>query len=372
MLENFYDVIIIGGGPAGIFSGIVCARNNLNTLILEKQSYPIDKSCGEGIMPIGVDYLRELGVSDILEKYPYSHLDGIRYISRKGRRVEAYFTEGFGLGIQRKNLSSALLEIVKNTKNLYIQEGISATYNLGENPQVEFNNILLRPKLLIGADGLHSQVRKLSNLETSSSKLKRWGVRQHFKIKPWSKFVEIFWGSGIEAYVTPVSASIVNVSILWDSKRYKPELRGKELFVSLLNEFPKIKEYLENAVVLDKSMAVGPLYQKTRDVVNGKILLIGDAAGFFDPITGEGISLAAKQALLLEKFVLPILKENTEDSKNYFCEYSRKCSQIYRSYSNFTRLVLLLRLWPKLTDRVIQALQICPNLFQNLLSLNKR
>ena len=71
MSEHNYDVILIGGGPAGLFAGIACARNELRTLVLEKQKYPIDKACGEGIMPSGVKIFKKLGVAHFLEKYPY-------------------------------------------------------------------------------------------------------------------------------------------------------------------------------------------------------------------------------------------------------------------------------------------------------------
>ena len=230
MHEKYFDVIIIGGGPAGLFAGIVCARNNLKTLILEKQVYPVDKACGEGIMPTGVVYLRELGIAPFVEKYPYYYFKGIRYISGKGRTAEANFAEGSGWGIHRVVFSSALLECAATLSNLEIRAGASAVYTLGENPKVNLNNTVLCPKLLIGADGLHSQVRKQANLEALFPKLKRWGVRQHFNVEPWSSFVEIYWGPGLEAYVTPVSVSSVNVSLLWDAKRYKPEHGGKSFF----------------------------------------------------------------------------------------------------------------------------------------------
>ena len=155
-------------------------------------------------MPTGVEHLRELGIAPFVEKYPYHYFKGIRYVSGKGRTAEANFAEGPGWGIQRVVLSSALLECAGTLANLEIQEGVSAEYSLGENPKVCLNKKVFYPKLLIGADGLHSKVRKMANLEATFPKLKRWGVRQHFKIEPWSAFVEIYWGSGIEAYVKAV------------------------------------------------------------------------------------------------------------------------------------------------------------------------
>ena len=119
-------------------------------------------------------------------------------------------------------------------------EEASVACSLEENPEVSIKNNVFHPKLLIGADGLHSRVRKLANLEATIPKLKRWGVRQHFNVEPWSAFVEILWGSGLEAYVTPVSETSINVSLLWDAKHYKPEHGGKKLFCSMLNDFPEL------------------------------------------------------------------------------------------------------------------------------------
>ena len=140
----------------------------------------------------------------------------------------------------------------------------------------------------------------------------------------------------------------------------------------MLNEFPELQDRLKNADVLDEPVAEGPLFQKTLGVANGKILLIGDAAGFFDPITGEGIGIAARQALLLEKYVEPVLKENSGNLVKAMFDYSRASAQIYRRYQIMTSLVLLLGLWPKLTDGVIQVLHSFPALFQKLLSVNMR
>jgi flavin-dependent dehydrogenase len=92
--EHNYDVIIIGGCPARLFAGIACARNELQTLVLEKQTYPIDKACGEGIKLSSVNYFKKLGVAPFLEKYPYHLFKGGRYVSAKGSVAEVYFAEG--------------------------------------------------------------------------------------------------------------------------------------------------------------------------------------------------------------------------------------------------------------------------------------
>ena len=140
----------------------------------------------------------------------------------------------------------------------------------------------------------------------------------------------------------------------------------------MLNEFPELQVHLKNADVLDEPVAEAQFFQKALGGANGKILLIGDAVGFFDHITGEGIGIAARQVLQLEKYVEPVFKENSGNLVKAMFDYSRASAQIYRRYQIMTSLVLLLRLWPKLTDGVIQVLYSFPALFQKLLSVNMR
>ena len=123
MSEHNYDVIMIGGGLARLFAGIACARNELRTLVLEKQTYPIDKACGEGIMPSGVNNFKKLGVAHFLEKYPYHLFKGISYVSVKGSVAEANFAEGCEWGVQRTKLSAALLDVPKLYQILKYKKG---------------------------------------------------------------------------------------------------------------------------------------------------------------------------------------------------------------------------------------------------------
>ena len=97
----------------------------------------------------------------------------------------------------------------------------------------------------------------------------------------------------------------------------------------MLNEFPELQVRLKNADVLDEPVAEAPLFQKALGVANGKILLIGDAVGFFDHITGEGIGISARQALQLEKYVEPVFKENSGNLVKAMFDYSRASAQTY-------------------------------------------
>ena len=131
-------------------------------------------------MPSGVNNFRKLGVALFLEKYLYQFFKGIRYVSAKGRVAEANFAEGCGWDVQRTKLSAALLECAETLPNLEIQEGVPVACSLEENPEVSIKNNVFHPKLLIGADGLHSRGRKLANLETTILKLKRCGCSTTF------------------------------------------------------------------------------------------------------------------------------------------------------------------------------------------------
>lgn len=118
------DVLIIGGGPAGLAAGIVCGRNGLRTLVCEKRSLPADKACGEGVMPTGVEHLQRLGVKQYIHEYfPF---EGIRYFSPKGMTASEAFPDGTGLGIPRLELSRALLQRAMELDCLEIRNNAQA------------------------------------------------------------------------------------------------------------------------------------------------------------------------------------------------------------------------------------------------------
>lgn len=289
------DVIIIGGGPVGLAAALYAARSGLAPVVLEPRAGTIDKACGEGLMPGGLLALGALGVD------PQGHdLRGIRYVAR-GRVVEADFRAGPGRGVRRTTLHDALreavaaagIEMLPFSAIEVTQDDAAVTVRTAHSGTA--GPVLTAP-WVIAADGLHSPTRRSLGLDRDHGAvgrmagmrpLRRYGLRQHYGIRPWGDHVEVHWGTHGEAYVTPVADDLVGVAVL--SKQRNP-------LSDSLAEFPHLRERLDGAPVVTSVRGAGPLRQRTTRRVAGRVLLAGDASGYVDALTGEGISLGLAHA----------------------------------------------------------------------------
>jgi flavin-dependent dehydrogenase len=346
-------------------------------MVCEKRSLPANKPCGEGVMPTGVAYLERLGVKHHLRSGHYFPFEGICYVSPKGRAASAPFREGAGLGIPRLELSRALLQRAMEVDCLEVRTEVQATPDQvdrrGEHNQLWVNvgKDCIRTKLLVGADGLNSTVRRWAGLPGSKGAYQRWGARQHFQIAPWCRKVEVHLNDGLEAYITPCGEDLVSVAFLWDRKRHPGLPGGDRLIPTLLKAFPVLEERLGNAPVSDTALAIGPLQRIAVHPTADGVLLIGDAAGYLDALTGEGISMAFAQALALEERVVPLLRERKGMlSRHDLSAYERAYRSIVRPYYQMTHFALWLSNHPILSEQAVRLLSHEPAFFQSLLSAN--
>ncbi|MET9429308.1 MULTISPECIES: FAD-dependent monooxygenase [unclassified Streptomyces] len=272
------DLLVAGGGPAGLAAAIHAALAGWEAVVVEPRPGPVDKACGEGVMPGGVRSLRALGVAPAGRE-----LRGIRYVDGP-HRAQAAFRDGTGLGVRRTVLHAALagraaelgVRVVEGRAGDVRQDadGVSAAG--------------LRARWLVAADGLHSPVRRALGLELPGHRLpRRYGLRRHYRVAPWSDFVEVHWSPYGEAYVTPVADDLVGVAVLSTVRR------GYDLH---LGAFPEVAGRLRGAAPTSAVRGAGPLRQRVRARVAGRVLLVGDAAGYVDALTGEGVALALASA----------------------------------------------------------------------------
>ncbi|BBX66021.1 oxidoreductase [Mycobacterium saskatchewanense] len=333
------DLLVVGGGPAGLATAIHGAKAGLDVVVVERRSGPIDKACGEGLMPHTLRHLGALGV------HPYGKpIRGISY--RDGsRRADARFARGAGRGVRRTVLHRALLDAAAGAGVRICQGEVgeirqdAASVGAGQ----------WRARYLAAADGLHSPIRRSLGLERPSGGARRWGVRRHVRVEPWSDYVEVHWAPGVEAYVTPVADDCVGVAMLTSR-------RGG--FDRHLDEFAALRDRLGGRPH-EPDRAAGPLRQRVSNRACGRVLLVGDAAGYVDALTGEGLGLAFGAAQLAVDCVVADRPDT----------YDRRWRRMTRRYRMLTAALLQASSHPPTRARIVPAAAALPTVFTGVVNL---
>lgn len=351
------QVLIVGGGPAGLATAIALRLAGVEAQVFDRRQPPIDKACGEGLMPDGVERLLDLGVQ--IDPSQSARFYGIRY--RDAEFVaEARFRENYGLGIRRPRLHAAMIRRAEElgvTLNWGVQVlGLTAT-------GIETDRGNIEGDWRIGADGLLSRVRGWAGLEGTPRRRQarasrpargRFGVRCHFAVSPWTDCVEVHWAEGCEAYVTPVGPDEVGVAFLWS----EPGVG----FEALLERFPSLGRKLRGAIRTSEVMGCGPLDQRPKGIQIGKVALVGDAAGYRDAITGEGLALAFHQAGALAEAI----------RRNDLRLYEGAVQRLVRLPFGLIATLLFIEKRPHCRRRLLRALAQDGKLFARLLAIHAR
>ena len=357
--RRLHDLVIVGAGPAGLALAIESASRGLSTVVLERRALPCDKACGEGLMPSGVRSLEALGIRALLSDDDCSAFHGIRYLQEDGSTAEARFPDGGGLGVRRVALSTAMAtraraagaDIQERTalrEHARTDRGFALTTDQGA----------LEARMLVAADGLGSRLRSAEGLGVHASYRRRYGMRRHFRVAPWSSFVEVHFAPNLEAYVTPVGRERVGVAFLWEHGR----LVDKPSFEALLALFPAIAARLRQAEPDSEVMGAGPLERRARGQVTDQFALLGDAAGYVDALTGEGLSLAFKCAAILGELLPRALAAGGHRAT--LVPYQRAFQRLFRRYAWLTRALLMLARRPDTRRRMVRWLGKHPAVFE--------
>jgi flavin-dependent dehydrogenase len=338
------DVLIAGGGPAGLAAAIALRAHGLQVVVADPVRPPVDKACGEGLLPGTVASLRALGVTLSAEHaVPFR---GIRFVG-EGQVAQGNFPRSHGLGVRRTVLHQALVERAVSSGVQFLWETRALRFVAGV---VHFDSAEVFCRWLIGADGHGSIVRKWAGLDRGRPRRIRYAFRQHFRVSPWTDLVEVHWGKSCQLVVTPVGREEVCLSLTSRS----PQLRLKQA----LDYFPEIASRLKGSASVSRQRGAISTLRILRIVCRGQCALIGDASGSVDSLTGEGLGLAFRQAAALAQALA------ANDLERYAAAHRR----INRPHEIMSRILLALadRRW--LRRRVLNALATVPSTFDRLLA----
>jgi len=341
------DVLIIGGGPTGLATAIAVGLRGFSATVVERRLPPVDKACGEGIMPDGAALLQRLGVN--LPAAGSFRFRGILY-NEGDISARADFPHLPGIGMRRTTLQEALVQRaealgVRFLWGRQVRELLPAGARLSDG--------MVMARWTVAADGLNSGIRRTLGLD-GHIRRQRVGLRRHYCRTPWSDLVEVSFADGCEAYVTPVAPNQICVVVLTDDPRPG--------FDRLLARFPALARRLEGVPLASAERGGASVFRRARGVVRGRVALVGDAALSVDAITGEGVSLGLHQAVALADSL----------ARGGLDEYARAHAGLVRVTIRMTRLLLALDRRPSLRRLALRLLQRRPDIFKNLLALHTR
>jgi menaquinone-9 beta-reductase len=339
------DVFVIGGGPAGLAAAIAARRRGFDVTLADCSAPPVDKACGEGIMPDGLDAARALGID--LDGAGGRPFRGIRFCDGAAS-VQAAFPTGHGLGLRRTALHLVLAghAATAGVRLLWRARVTGLTCD-----GVAVDGRQVRARWIVGADGSQSPVRSWAGLDRCRRDSRRFGFRRHYRVAPWGDFMEIHWGEGCQLYITPVAAEEICVVAI---------SRGSHLRLDrALQQFPEVAGRLNGAPQATIERGAVSASRHLRRVQRGRVALVGDASGSVDAITGEGLCLLFQQAAALARAL------EAGDLSLYDAEHRR----MGRRPQRMAKLMLLLEK-DALRRRAMRALAADPRLFAGMLAMH--
>ncbi|HUO33643.1 MAG TPA: NAD(P)/FAD-dependent oxidoreductase [Candidatus Acidoferrum sp.] len=341
------EVLVIGAGPAGIASAIAARLRGFEVTVADCRRPPIDKACGEGLLPEGVAALRRLGVHFTPDvAHPFS---GLRFRDNT-ISAHAYFGNGPAYGIRRTTLHRILLV---RAESLGVNFLWGARLTGAAGGVVHLNREPVAYRWLVGADGYNSQVRKLAGLSSFQLyKSSRLGFRRHFRVTPWSEFVEVFWGEGIQIIVTPTAGDEVCLSLFTSN----PRLRLKEAIAC----FPELASRLLEASPADAELGSITALRNSRCAAYESIALVGDASCSVDGVAGQGLSLAFQQALLLGEAL----------SKRNLHLYAEAHHRLTENARRMTGLLLVMGRSVWIRRKILRLFSAKPEAFSRMIALH--
>ena len=340
------DVLVIGGGPAGIATAIAASLQGLRVTVVDARRPPIDKPCGEGLLPDATRALDQLGVplrASLV--FPFSGF----CFSDENSSASARIQRGDAFGVRRTIFHRLLVDraLDLGVTFLWSTRVLRLRWD-----SVQTSTGIIPYRWLVGADGSRSMVRRFAGLEPRRRAGFRFGFRRHYETRPWTDRVEVHWGEKCQLVVTPTGSSEVCLALFTSNSRLRLD--------RALLSFPAVARRVRDSRPTSAESGAVTSLRSARAVTRGRIALVGDASCTLDGIAGQGLTLAFQQAIHLAEALA------SEDLAAYAAVHSRLAQRPVLT----TRLLLAMNASSALRRKVLRLFAARPALFTRMISLH--
>jgi flavin-dependent dehydrogenase len=369
------EVVVVGGGPSGATTALLLARQGHRVTLIDRARFPRDKACGEGLMPPGVAVLRRLGLHERVLATGARPLDGVAY-QHEGGHPAAYAPfpappsggPSTALGVRRTAFDATLVDALRREPRVTLREGerVTALLRDGANATtgVATTTDRVRAAVVVGADGLHSGVRGWAGLSTRITGNGRYGLAGHWGLEVTSRHaITVTLGDGHEWYEAPVGPDMLLVSVL--TRRSSQPITARTYQSAARAAVPA----LHDAELVAGPLGAAQFRQRARSVAERGVFLVGDAAGYDDPTTGEGLAIGMLLAERLAVHIGDLLagrSSGAEAAERYRTDHAG----LVRERHRLTRLALFLARNPRLSRRAIARAAADSTTLTKLLAIN--
>lgn len=363
-------MVVIGSGPAGSAVAALFADRGVRVALVDRARFPRPKPCAEYVSPGALRFLRRLVEPADLERAPAVPLTGMRIVSPAGTSFVGHFDGEEGLAVRREVLDTLLVHAAARRGAELIHGAAFAASTLHPDRRAvrlrtDGKTVDLAARLVIGADGLNSRVAREHGL-TRRGRPRRVAVVGH------ATGVDGLDSHG-EMHVTrfgyvglaPVGPGVTNVSVVADLLRERPASPLDRWALDRLARVSTLRERVGSASFIAPPSAVGPFARRTTRATAGRIMLVGDAADFHDPFTGEGIHAALKGAHLLVEVALHALARDRLGAAS-LRRYDRARRRAFSGKWTVERLVSFAVARPRLFEHLASRLAARPDLADKL------
>lgn len=365
-METRFDVIIIGGGLAGLTSAIHLSRFGLKVAVIEKNEFPKHKVCGEYISNEVLSYLESLGLN-ISELKP-SNINKLEFSTSKGKIISTNLPLG-GFGISRYELDNYLYQKAIANSCQIIQDTVIDIYFTKNEFSISTSEALeLKSKIVIGAFGKRSNMDQKLNRDFIQKKSPWLAVKAHYSGGFSNDLVGLHNFKGGYCGVSKVENDIINICYLADYETFKQYKNIEEFQSEVVCKNPNLKAIFEKTTMFfEKPLTISQISFEKKETVENHILMIGDTAGLIHPLCGNGMAMAIHSAKIASELVIDFIENRISSRKELEEKYRQEWNDNFKSRLATGRFLSRLLRNEKLASFLMQLLIILPMLLPRII-----